>query len=77
MNIIDQTKDSFTQGGMKEENIYQGAWDHLIFQILGNNISNGKIEWKFLLESRKAGEGGKGLVCLRRMFRQTQVKNDE
>lgn len=74
MNIIDQTKDLFIQGGMKEENMYQGARDHLILQILG---SNGKIAWKFILESRKAGEGGKGLVCLRRMFPQTQVKNDE
>lgn len=25
MNIIDQTKDLFTQSGMKEENAYQGA----------------------------------------------------
>lgn len=30
------------------------------FQIPGNNTGNGKRQWKFLLESRKAGGGWKG-----------------
>lgn len=57
MNIMGQTKDLFILGGMKEENVYQGAQDLLIFQIVGSNTNNGKIERKFLLERSKGGIG--------------------
>lgn len=63
----------FILGGMKEEKEYQGAQDLLIFQIVGSNINNGKTEQKFLLERSK---GGKGLVCLRKMFPQTDVDSE-
>ena len=77
MKIIDQTKDLFVQGGTKEKNMYQGAWDHLILQILGSKFSNDKVAWKFLLGSRKPGKEGKELVCLSSMFPQTSIKKDE